>query len=191
MLKTLRKDVARGCLINDAAPGKSCANGHLTETRVRTAHRMLWHSFAPAPHHADLRLHVSDGGGPLAPTRLNTSTNSQQATQRAWKKEDASFTLALYVSIYTHTKTIGTGDPPPRHTRPRQEAPGPRLGVPRQRTRVSSMGLVHGNASGDQGLLLLDLLSRVLDIRQSACESGAVGSLQELVARHHGRWLAS
>ena len=53
------------------------------------------------------------------------------------------------------------------------------------------MGLVYGNASGAQGLLLLDLLSGVLDIRQSACESGAVGSHQELVARHYGRWLAS
>ena len=95
--------------------------------------------------------------------------------------------LCIYTQTYQknrHRRSAATTHAP-------QEAPGPRLGVAREGTRVSSLGLVYGNASGAQGLLLLDLLSRVLDIRQSACESGAVGSHQELVARHYGRWLAS
>ena len=152
---------------------------------------------------ADARLVIGTGA-----LRLGSQVRGQQVTQmRAGGGGDSpasacSFVLALYVSILTHTKTIGPGSAEP--------APGsgqvsgdPRafgdsvhalcVGIvaarscsPRRRRP-----LVHGDASGAEGLLLLDLLARGLDVRQGASESRAVGSFQQLVARHHGRRLAS
>jgi hypothetical protein len=51
MLKMLRKDVACGCAIKGESPAKSCADGPLTATRVRTAHRSLraWHCTSATP----------------------------------------------------------------------------------------------------------------------------------------------
>jgi hypothetical protein len=52
MLKMLRKDVTCRCPIKRESPAKSCADGSLTATRVRTAHRSLgaWHCTSATQH---------------------------------------------------------------------------------------------------------------------------------------------